>query len=114
MTALRAGLVSTFVVVALGCGGAAPPPVSEPSGRASRPTSEGDRAVAQRAAGEWRLSDRDAEARIDRAVAEVTDQMGFLVSGIANGRLDESLNPDRRVVIDPRGEDVVVTIGNGN
>lgn len=64
--------------------------------------------------GVWHLADADAEARIDRAVSEVTDQMSFFVRGIANGRIDEAVNPDRRVTIEPAGEGHLrVAIGRG-
>jgi hypothetical protein len=75
--------------------------------------SAADRELAAALAGEWRLADRDAEARIDQAVSRVTDQMNFFVRGIANGRLDEALNPERRVVLEPDGDHVVVAIGQG-
>lgn len=64
-------------------------------------------------AGEWHLAERDAEAQIDRAITEVTDQMSFFTRGIANGRIDESVNPDERVSIEADGEHVVVAIGEG-
>jgi hypothetical protein len=65
-------------------------------------------------AGEWRLAQRDAEARIDRAVSEVTGQMSLFVRGIATGRIDAAVNPDVRVAIEPIGRDHVrVAIGPG-
>jgi hypothetical protein len=62
--------------------------------------------------GEWRLADRDAEARIDQAVARVTNQMDFFVRAIAHGQIDNAVNPETRVMIDADGPDhVVVAVG---
>jgi hypothetical protein len=102
-------------VVAVGCASAPRRIVAEPSWerpRGESPTRE-ERDIARALAGEWRLANRDGEERIDAAVARVTDQMGFLISGIANGRLDQALNPDRRVVVEPDGEHVTLAIGEG-
>jgi hypothetical protein len=68
--------------------------------------------VARAYAGEWRLADRDAEARIDRAVARVTQQMNFFVRTIASERIDEAVNPDRRVLIEPAGaRHIMIAVG---
>jgi hypothetical protein len=73
-----------------------------------------DRDVLRELAGEWHLANRDAEARIDRAVSEVTNQMNFLTRGIANGRIDEAVNPDERVSIEADGAShIVFAIGRG-
>jgi hypothetical protein len=45
---------------------------------------------------------------IDRAITEVTDDMGFLKKGIANDRLDEALSVVPRIVIEADGDRIVV------
>lgn len=73
-----------------------------------------DRELVQSLAGEWHLAESDAEAQIDRAISDVTAQMNVFVRGIAKERIEEEVNPDERVLIEPAGDGIiVVAIGPG-
>jgi hypothetical protein len=65
-------------------------------------------------AGEWHLAESNAEGEIDRAISDVTGQMNVFARGIANGQIDESVNPDERVSIEAAREGIVVAIGRGH
>lgn len=68
--------------------------------------------VAREVSGDWQLAEGDAESQIDRAVDRVTSQMNVFTRGIAQSRIDEALNPDRRVRLEADGEHVLYAIGN--
>ena len=60
--------------------------------------------------GTWRLATPNAEGEIDRSIARVVDRMSFFIRGIAQSRIDESVNPDRVVRIQPERERVRVAL----
>lgn len=92
-------------------GRAEPAETDEPAGRPE--VSSPDREIVQSLAGVWQLAETDAEEQTDRAIADVTGQMSFFARGFANARIDEAVNPDERVRIEPAGDDIVVAVGRG-
>lgn len=60
--------------------------------------------------GTWRLATPNAEGEIDRSIARVVDRMSFFIRGIAQSRIDESVNPERVVRIEPHQERVRVAL----
>jgi hypothetical protein len=88
------------VVIAVAAVIVSPAPARpQPSVPSTSAGSDGTQQIAERVAGEWRLSipERAAQARVERAIDEATRQMLPIVSGIAAGRLRDA-NPLSRTL----------------
>lgn len=49
--------------------------------------------------GTWQLATPGAERQIDRAIERVTSRLNVFIRGIARSRIDETVNPERRIRI---------------
>ena len=60
--------------------------------------------------GSYVLDDPSAMENIETAVDRVADRMGFLVAGIARGRLMDANKPAQRIVISVAGDEVTTQL----
>lgn len=114
----KSQLVFALSLLAIaGCAGPQTRPAQAPAA-STLPAPDGevsaqDRELVRSLEGEWRLTEADAEAKIDAAIAAVTQQMGSFIGGIASGRIDEAVDADERLRVEAAGDAVLFALGDG-